>query len=93
MSDTVSYSIQASAAPVTAMVRVRIMCRQPSTTHRWNLELPRVLWTSMGTHEAAVFVTERYFDAYPAERAFNVQDHIAEAVATSLRDASAYFTD
>jgi hypothetical protein len=91
MSDSISYTIQASAAPLTAMVRVRIKCRATGGSHRWRLEMPRLLWASMGTEQAAAFITERYFDAYPATRDLVGPTHISWAIATSLLDAEQFF--
>ncbi|KAA9327651.1 hypothetical protein F0P96_16880 [Hymenobacter busanensis] len=91
MSGSVSYTIQASAAPATAMVRVRIKCSASEGSHRWRLDMPRLLWSSMGTEEAAAFITERYFDAYPAVREPVGPSHISWAIATSLLDADQFF--
>ncbi|GAB2943944.1 hypothetical protein GCM10027048_05870 [Hymenobacter coalescens] len=91
MSDAISYTIQASVAPLTATVRVRIKCRASAGSHRWRLDMPRLLWASMGTAQAADFITEQYFDAYPATRELVGLQHIAWAVATSLEDAEQFF--
>ncbi|RAK70577.1 hypothetical protein [Hymenobacter edaphi] len=91
MSVPISYTIQASAAPLSAMVRVRIRCRTDTGSHRWNLEMPRLLWASMGTEQAAAFITEQYFDAYPDTRALVGSTHISWAIATSLLDTEQYF--
>jgi hypothetical protein len=91
MSDSISYSVQASAAPRTAMVRVRIRCYAAAGSHRWRLDMPRLLWTSMGTEQAADFITEQYFDSYPTTRELVGPQHIAWAVATSLLDVEPFF--
>lgn len=94
MRQFISYTIQSDAAPQTDMVTVRIKCRQTKVrAHTWRLELPRLLWTSMGTEDAADFVAEQYFDTYPAELELVDQDQIAFAVATALQDAATYFDD
>ncbi|MCC3160627.1 hypothetical protein LJ737_25540 [Hymenobacter sp. 15J16-1T3B] len=92
MSVPISYTIQASAAPRWAMVRVRIRCRADSGSHRWRMEMPRLLWASMGTEQAAAFITEQYFEAYPATRELVGSAHISWAIATSLLDTEQYFT-
>ncbi|RTQ46860.1 hypothetical protein EJV47_21045 [Hymenobacter gummosus] len=91
MSNSISYCVQASAAPRTAMVRVRIRCRAAAGSHHWQLELPRALWTSMGTGPAADFIAEQYFDSYPTTRELVGPQHIAWAVATSLLDVETHF--
>jgi hypothetical protein len=94
MRQFISYTIQSDAAPHTDMVTVRIKCRQTKVrAHTWRLELPRLLWMSMGTEDAAGFIAEHYFDSYPAELELVDQDQIAVAVATALQDAATYFED
>ncbi|AYA36790.1 hypothetical protein D3Y59_06800 [Hymenobacter oligotrophus] len=98
MSNTISYVIQADAEPDMAMVTVRIQCKMKivrvrAQSHSWRLDMPRLLWASMGTEDAADFVTEQYFEAYPDELEYVQQHQIAAAVATSLEDAGFFFGD
>jgi hypothetical protein len=98
MSNSISYVIQADAELDTAMVTVSIRCRVKivrvrTLTHTWRIDLPRLLWTSMGTEDAADFVTEQYFESYPDELEYVQHNQIAAAIATSLEDAGFFFGD